>query len=185
MDLTPDRFPIVGVLLNESNENFMREWPGLPKLWIGTDGDVLFHYAGVEFDFGSSQSRDFLVMTEQRSRDAQQVGLQVQLGCARRVLCFLIRALRSLHTLAGQLYVHAALASRHRVDSLQFNDDVPLTSLGSSRSGRRPRSGVSIFCKPPIKMFVSRLRSDSSLICPSFVTTCSRRNSFSFSRSLT
>ncbi len=50
------------------------------------------------------------------------------------------------------------------------------------RSTGRPSKGVSIFCNPAMRWFVSRARSVRSLIWSSFTVTWLRKNSFSPSR---
>jgi hypothetical protein len=52
------------------------------------------------------------------------------------------------------------------------------SDLGGCGSGERSIGAIKR-CKPPIRTLVSRLRSVSSLICPFFVVSSSRRNATS------
>src|SRR5262249_12891950 len=66
---------------------FVCERTGLAQLRIRTNGDVLVDQAGVECDLRCSSARNFLIMTEKRAGDAQQVALHVELVGAGYVIC--------------------------------------------------------------------------------------------------
>jgi len=92
------------MLLDEGDENFVRQRSGLPELRIGTDADVLLENTRIELNLGRSGRRDFLIVAKQRARDAQQIALHVELVAALCVGSVLLPYLDVLHRVAGQLY---------------------------------------------------------------------------------
>jgi hypothetical protein len=59
--------------------------------------------AGIEFDLGRSPRCGFLVMTEERARNAQEVALHVELVRTLSVICLRGCCLCPMHTVAGKL----------------------------------------------------------------------------------
>jgi hypothetical protein len=86
--------PVVGMFLDERNENFVGELAGLPKFRIGADDNVLFTGAAIELDLLCACWCSFWIVTEERAGDAQQIILHVE-------LVVLMSLLRSVVELLG------------------------------------------------------------------------------------
>ena len=67
------------MLLDERDENLVRELSGLPEARIGTDDDILFPYSPVEYDLLRAGRSAFCIMAKKRTGDAEQRVLHVEL----------------------------------------------------------------------------------------------------------
>ena len=70
---------VAGMLLDERDENLVRQRAWLPELRIGADDDILFRHSPVEFDLLGMRGRALGVMAEQRAGNAQQRVFHVEL----------------------------------------------------------------------------------------------------------
>src|SRR3954451_22573170 len=86
-DLVRYRAAVVGVLLDQRDEDLVRELTGLAERRVGPDRDALLGAGGVELDFTGAQRGALRVMAEQRAGDAEQIVLHVELVGARRLRC--------------------------------------------------------------------------------------------------
>ena len=66
------RTAVVGVLLDEGDENFVCERARLTKARVGTDDDIFLLYSLVEVYLFGAGRRAFCIMAKQRPGDAQQ-----------------------------------------------------------------------------------------------------------------
>src|SRR4051794_34838356 len=84
-DLVRYRAAVVGMLLDQRDEDLVRELTGLAERRVGPDRDALFGDGGIELDFCGAQCGALRVMAEQRAGDAEQIVLQVELVGACRL----------------------------------------------------------------------------------------------------
>src|SRR3954454_4727667 len=73
------------MLLDQRDEDLVRELPGLAERRVGPDRDALLGNGGVELDFSGAQRSALRVVAEQRAGNAEQIVLQVELVGARRL----------------------------------------------------------------------------------------------------
>ena len=69
---------VAGMLLDERDENLVRQRARLSEFGIGTDDDILFRHSPVELNLLGVSRRPLGVMAEQRAGDAQQRVLHVE-----------------------------------------------------------------------------------------------------------
>ena len=86
-DLVRYRAAVIGMLLDQRDEDFVRELTGLAERRVGPDREALFGNGGVELDFSGAQRGAFRVVAEQRAGDAEQIVLHVELLGARWLRC--------------------------------------------------------------------------------------------------
>ena len=75
------RAPVTGMLLDERNENLVRQRARLPEFRIGADDDILFRHSPVEFNLLGVGRRSLGIVAEQRAGNAQQRVFHVELVC--------------------------------------------------------------------------------------------------------
>src|SRR3954453_22361575 len=84
-DLVRDWAAVVGMLLDQRDEDLVRELTGLAERRVGPDRDALLGTGGVKLDLTGAQRGALRVVAEQRAGDAEQIILQVELVGARRL----------------------------------------------------------------------------------------------------
>ena len=195
-DLVRYRAAVIGVLLDQRDEDLVRELTGLAERRVGPDRDALLGNGGVELDFCRCAAR----RASGRGRTARR---RCGADCSPGRACRSATVAPSLVPFLQVAYLRIIRAAQAvQSSALWGNGSLPDGTVpwgvswpGSLASGTpngiecgrssgcraagRPNSGVSIFCKPAIRWLVSRARSVSSPICLSLTVTWPRRNSFS------
>ena len=90
---------VVGMFFYERNEHFVRELTWLSQFRIGSDDDIFFVDAVVQFDLLRACRCTFWIVTEKRARDPQEGVLHVELFGASRLVLIFCCALCNLHKL--------------------------------------------------------------------------------------